>query len=165
MPTRYHNDVPPGFEGEPLLYMLTVFSLLSINLLALEWIWRLCWNMVENRLPLRHPGTAVRCILVGLLVGAVIRSGPDVICLTTWHDLTPSQRAGVLHFDAWMDAVAFIPFTVSWLITYVGGPMIVYQLKREPIPLHLWPTRDQAVRPLKIGVGVLIVAVAITFFR
>lgn len=161
---RYVGELPPGFEGYPLLYMATVFSLLLANILTLEWIWRLSWAIHEKPYDLRHPATAMRAVLMLLLLGAIMRSGPDTWLLVRWSDISPLERLSLLIFDGYMDSVSFLPFSLAWLVAWLASPMVNYQLDRKPTPLHLWPTRDQIRRPLKIGVGVLVISFALTFF-
>lgn len=159
------TELPPSFVGHPLLYLTTTFSLLLGNLLALEWTWRLLWQMVEHQKPIKWPSTSARVALILLLVGGLIRSGPDMILLVAWADLSPSGRFQMALWDNWLDSVSFVPLSLAWLIFWLGGPMIIYQLERQPIPLHLWPTWDKLRRPVKIGVGVFVLCLAFTFLR
>ena len=161
IPIRYMSDVPPGMEGHPVMYMITLFSLLLVTLLALEWVWRLSWGLFEDPVPVKHPGTAVRIILLTLLISLLLRITPDTLKLGLWNDLTPDGRMLLFQIDSVMDTVSFIPFSIAWMIAYLGGPMIVYQLRRYPLPLHLWPTLAQMKRPLKIGAAVMFIAITI----
>lgn len=161
---RYHGSAPEGFEGQPILYMVTIFSLLLVNLLSLEWMWRLAWSIHERPLTIRHPGTTLRIVLFLLVFGGIVRSGPDLVWLVRWPDISVGERDFLLRIDAYMDTISFIPFSLAWLFAFLGGPMIVYQLSRHPLPLHLWPTFDQLKRPLKIGAGVAVICFALTFF-
>jgi hypothetical protein len=54
---------------------------------------------------------------------------------------------------------------MAWIASFLGAPMIMYQLERLPTPLHLFPTWEQAKRPAKIGLGVFAIAFALTFLR
>ncbi len=158
-------NVPPAFVEYPLLYMGTVFSLLLAALLALEWLWRLAWAVFERPAPLKSPTTVVRLILALLLVGGLLRSGPDLWLLMRWPVLTPAERLGWEIFDSQLDSTVFIFFSVAWLAFRLGEPMISYQLEKQPLPVHLWPTWRQLLRPLKIGVGVFAIAFALTYLR
>jgi hypothetical protein len=154
-----------AFAARPYVYLTTVFSLLLINLLALEWLWRLCWATVEQPRPLRHPTTALRITLILLLVSAILRAAPDTVLLMGWSEMTTESRHFWAAADNLLDAVSVFPFTLSWLVALLGGAMIVHQLENKPLPLHLWPTWTQLGRPLKIGVGVLAIASALTIFQ
>src|SRR5690242_1942090 len=92
MLSRYFADVPPGFEGQPILYLLTVFSLLMITLLALEWVWRVTWGAFEQPHPLKHPVTVLRLILALAAISVIMRVGPLVARFILWRDLSPEQR-------------------------------------------------------------------------
>jgi hypothetical protein len=161
---RYATDVPPGFEHEPWLYMLTLFSLIMINLLALEWMWRIAWGAVERPHPIQHPITVLRTILFLTALQIVLRVGPDVVRFSLWYQLTPSSRFIAYQIDHYLDILSFFPFSVAWLIAYLTMDLLHYQLDKKPIPMHLWPTPSQLQRPLKIGVAVMIISAAITVF-
>lgn len=165
VPARYYADVPPGFDGFPLLYLLSMFSIMMIVLLSLEWMWRLVWGIVERPTPIKHPSSAVRYTLIFILLGTILRTGPNLVWMSFWKDASPALRQWMLQVDSFLDSVSFIPFSIAWIIGYLGGPMIVYQLSRHPLPVHLWPTKEQITRPLKIGLSVFIIALAVVFAR
>lgn len=165
IPLRYFAETPPGFEGLDFLYLSTLFSLLLVCLLTMEWMWRLVWSLIETPAPLRHPGTGVRWCIIFILLGGFIRLAPNVFWLMFWNEMSPRGRWWSMQADALLDTISFIPFSLAWLIGYLGGPMIVYQLNRQPLPMHLWPTADQIKRPLKIGVGVMGIAFAVVYLR
>lgn len=159
---RYAYDIPGGFEGAPLLYMATLFSLFLVNLLALEWFWRVIWGMKEHPCPLNHPITIFRLMLVLIGVSIILRSFPDTIRLAFWHQLTPAGRLDMIRLGHWMRIVSVFPWSLAWLIGYLAMPMMHYQLNKQPLPVHLWPTRQQIMRPVKIGMAVLFISAAIT---
>lgn len=159
------GDMPPSFEGHPLLYMATVFSLLLVVLLALEWLWRIIWSFFERPATLKSPTTVLRVVFLFLLLGTLVRSGPDLWLLMRWPAIPWHERLALAHFDNQLDAGAFIFLSVAWLVGRVGEPMLTYQLEKMPLPVHLWPTWQQLKRPAKIGVGVLVIAFALTYLR
>jgi hypothetical protein len=159
------DRLPPSFAGEPWLYLATVFSLLLIVLLVLEWLWRLVWSFFETPVPFKSPSMVLRTMLVLLLTGALIRSGPDLYLLMAWDSITPPARQAIAVTDNQLDAIAFVFMSLAWLIARLGEPMVEYQLRKEPLPVHLWPTWKQLKRPLKIGVGVFAIAFALTFLK
>jgi hypothetical protein len=158
-------DLPPAFDGHPVLYMATVFSLLLVMLLALEWLWRITWSFFERPAPVKAPVTVLRVIFLLLLVGAVVRSGPDLWLIMRWPQLDGAERIALMDFDNRMDAGAFIFLSLAWLVGRLGEPMLTYQLEKRPLPVHLWPTWEQMKRPLKIGMGVFAIAFALTYLR
>jgi hypothetical protein len=165
IPAAFFSPTQPSFVGAPLLQMLTTFSALLVVLLALEWLWRTLWAMRESGSAIGSPSAAMRAMVGLLLVAALLRIGPDAILYASWPDLSPRWRYGIALWDKRLDAVAFAPFSLAWLVSYLGGPMVYYQLARLPLPLHLWPTWEQMKRPLKIGVGALALAFAFTYLR
>lgn len=161
---RYNYDLPPGFEGQPLMYLFSLFSLLMITLLALEWFWRIAWGTWENPYPMNHPTTVLRFILMMIGVSVLMRVGPDIFRYALWRDLSPAGRFRAYEVDHLLDTLSFFPWSLGWLAGYLGMPMMHYQLDKQPLPMHLWPTAVQMRRPLKIGLGVLIISAAITYY-
>jgi hypothetical protein len=158
-------DFPPGFTGHPLLYLLTLFSMMLTVLLALEWLWRIGWALVERPRPLKHPSTVLRMVFVFLLVGLLFRIGPDAWLLMRWAQTTPAGRLQLEHFDSMLDTTSFVWMSLAWLAARLGDPFVQFQLEKRPIPVHLWPTAQQLRRPLYIGLGVFLIACALTFMR
>lgn len=161
----YLAPVPPSYVGRDLLYLSTLGSILLVVLLALEWIWRLLWSFFEQPSPLRSPATAYRIILLLLLSAALLRIVPDLVLLATWQEISPASREAIAVLDKRLESFTFVPFSLAWLVSYLTGPMLIYQLGRQPLPIHLWPTWQQAKRPLKIGVGVAAISFALTYLR
>lgn len=155
---------PPGLDS-PLLYLSAIFFLLLGVLLTLEWLWRLGWSFVERPHPLRTPATAVRVVLVVLLVAALVRVAPRLWLFMRWPTLTPLERADLYAMAAQGEIIAVLFFSFAWLFALLGEPMVKYQLEKEPLPMHLWPTWEQVKRPLKIGGGVFAIAFALTYLR
>jgi hypothetical protein len=162
--TRYLSSVPPGFESQPVVYMLDLFSLMMVSLLCMEWVWRIAWGAYERPHPLKHPITVLRIILLGVALSILMRIGPDVVRFAGWRDLSPYARYLSYQIDHYLDVVSFFPFSLSWLVGYLTMDMIHFQLDRRPLPMHLWPTLHQMARPLKIGVAVFAISAAITYF-
>lgn len=158
-------DLPPPFVGQPLVFMVTLFSLLLVAMLTIEWLWRLGWSFVEQPAALKEPLTAQRLVLTLLLLAVLSRIGPDVVLMMVWHTESPAGRAAIYRIDAIMDSLAFAPFSLAWLVAYLTGPLIIHQLTKQPLPLHLWPSWVQMKRPAKIGAGVLAIAFALTYVR
>lgn len=157
-------DYPLGLES-PVLYLSAVFFLMLGTLLALEWAWRIAWSFFESRQPFRSPATAVRVILLVLLVGGLVRIIPRLWVFMRWPALSFNERVDLLTLSAQSEIAAVCLFTVAWFLGMLGEPMVKYQLAKEPLPLDLWPTREQITRPLKIGFGVFGVAFALTYLR
>jgi hypothetical protein len=161
---RYAENVPPGFEGQPVLFTLTVFSLLIVVLFAMEWAWRIVWGAFENPFPLKHPITVLRTILFTVSVSVVLRVAPLVMRFALWKEMSPEWRLSMYQASHSMDIVSVIPWIVAWTLGYLTMPFLHYQLDKKPIPMHLWPTRQQLTRPLKIILAVMFISIAITFY-
>ena len=155
----------PHLADWPFLSAMTLFSHLFILMLALEWFWRTAWGLKENPTEPRDPSAMLRWTFLLILLALLFRMVPDTIQAMTWTEASPSQRQALLLWDKWLDDLSVIPFAIAWGLAYLGGPLLVYQLRREPLPLHLWPTPRQAARPAKIAGACLALALALTYLR
>lgn len=160
-----YDNLPVALDGHPWLYLSTVFSLLLTLLLALEWLWRTCWAYFDQPYPLKHPRTVVRTVMLLLLLQLVTRIGPDVWAIMRWPKMSQSERIATAILDSRMDTSSFIWMGLAWLVWRLGEPFISYQLDKQPLPVHLWPTAAQMRRPLLICLGVFLIAFALTFLR
>lgn len=158
-------DYPPGFEGHPALYLATLFSMMLTVLLSLEWIWRIVWSFFEKPHELKHPATVLRIVFLLLLAGILVRICPDVWLIMRYPVLRDAERIAIQTFDARLDATSFVFMSSAWLIARLGQPFVMYQLEKQPLPVHLWPSLRSLRRPLYIGLGVFAIAFALTFLR
>lgn len=152
-------DAPPAYEA------LNLFSLIFFSAMALEWLWRYAWSLREHPAPLKDPTTALRGTIILILLAMLCRVLPDTVQAMVWAESDAAARIRLLIWNERFNALSSIPFALAWLMAYLGGPMILYQLHREPIPLHLWPTWKQVARPAKIASACLALALALTFLR
>ena len=116
-------------------------------------------------MPLKHPVTAARLVILLLLVASLMRGGPDTVLYMRWPEMSPEARAAWAQINVAFDGWAFIPFSMAWLLDRLAIAVIVFQLRREPLPTDLWPTWSTLRQPLKIGAGVAFLAFAITFLQ
>jgi len=156
---------PPSFDGQPLTYMWAVFGLLLLELLALEWLWRLAWAYRSSGRGWRHPLTINRTIKVLLVLAPVLGGMPDLLLLMLWPEISGATRETLAMIDRQLDGVIWVPFSLAWMLAQFGRGVIDYQLVRHPIPVNLWPTGSQLRHSLKIGLGVFAIAFAVTFLR
>ena len=159
------QHLPPAFDGNSFVYAASVFGLMTVFLLASEWLWRVAWSFRERPKEMRHPVTITRCILFCLLLGILMRVTGDVVLTMAWPELTPNQRLWVAWCDRLMDAMSATPMFIAWLWSILGGAMIDWQLARLPIPINLWPTWHDLRRPATIGVLVLGISLSVTYLR
>lgn len=158
-------DLPAAFAGHAWLYLVTVFSLLLTLLLALEWTWRLLWSFVERPFGLKHPQTVVRLIILLFLIQLITRLGPDVWLVMRWPQMSGAERIATILVDSRMDTTSFVWMVLAWLLARLGEPYLGYQLEKQPLPVHLWPTGRQMKRPLYICFGVFLISFALTYLR
>lgn len=159
------QSLPPSFEGNHFIYALSVFGLMTIFLLAAEWLWRSSWAMAEKPRPLRHPVTISRLVLVLILTSVVMRTTFDVVLTMAWPEMSQDYRLFVAQLDRLMDGLSAGPFFLAWLAALLGGAMIDWQLVRQPVPIDLWPTWRHLRRPAKIGGLVVLISLSVTYLR
>lgn len=165
MPEVFYSEAMPSIAGHPFLEAGVLFSLILLSCLASEWLWRTAWSLKEQSGSIKDPATALRWAFFFLLVSVLLRVLPDTVQAMTWREAEPQTRFLIAMWDKRLDFISVAPFLVAWAIAYLGGPMLLYQLRREPLPLHLWPTRRQVSRPAKIACACLALALALTYLR
>lgn len=165
-PHSYFNGngtMPPSFGDSEVLFAVSLFGMLAALVMSLEWMWRICWKLHEDRHDLKHPVTVSRLMTLFLLVGIAIRIHPDVLWMMAWNDLGPDERQLLAQYDRLSDGIAVIPMIMAWMTSVVGAAMVDWQLVRLPIPVDLWPTRAQFRRAF-IAVGLmLVISLSIAF--
>lgn len=155
---------PPGLDS-PLLYLTTIFFMLLGALLCAEWLYRTLWKFIEQPAGLRTPTFSLR-LAWSLMLGAIlVRSVPRLWLFMRWPVLSPEQRYDLFQLAAQSEVVSVVLFFLAWLLALLGEPMISFQLRKQPLPMHLWPTMEQLKRPAKIIVGVFVIAFALTYLR
>lgn len=160
------QGIPPSFHGNPLFYMMAIFGLLTMTLLAANWLWRVCWCMAEDPHPLKTPVTLSRIVIACLMTAALLRGTPDAILLLRWPELSAHARLAISETDRFLDGVALIPFTAAWFLDYFVGGVVQFKLKQlPPPPVELWPQMENLKRPVKIAAGSLVIAFAVVFLQ
>jgi hypothetical protein len=139
---------------------------MTMTLLALNWLWRRVWLLIEDPQPLCSPATISRATVILLLLACLLRSAPDTVLLLQWPELSPTARLAVAETDRFLDGVALIPFAIAWLIDYLSLGVVQLQLKRQPPPdADLWPRRENLLGPAKIAAGSFAIAFAVVFLQ
>lgn len=157
------DSLPLG--GRPVQDAIALFALILISCLALEWTWRTAWSLADSPSPIKEPSTSLRWTILLILISVLFRLIPDTIEAMAWEDAGPELRAALALWNERFNSLSSFPFALAWLLAYLGGPMILHQLRRTPIPLHLWPTGRQMARPAKIAGACLALALALTYLR
>lgn len=165
IPPAFYADTMPSLAGRPLLEALNLFTLIFLSCLALEWAWRTGWSLIEHSSKIKDPSTSLRWTILLVLAAILLRLAPDTALAMSWAEMSPGQRYGFTLWDKRLDSASIVPFAIAWALAYLGGPMVVHQLRREPFPLHLWPTWRQVARPAKIALACMALAVVLTFLR
>ena len=145
------------------LYLWSVFGLSLTALLALEWLWRTAWSLVERWRPLASPWTFLRLITCALLIAVLVACVPDLWLLVRWEYLTPSERHLLAAIDRFLDGLVPLPFVAAWLMNFAGGRGIAAKLRLEPLPEWRLPGRRDVARLALILACVLAISAALTF--
>lgn len=163
--STFNYPLPPAFLHDGWTYTLAIFSLLSVFLLMLEWGWRVCWALVDDRRRLLDPLTVERVVKLLLIIGILMGVGGDVFLLMLWPEVLPHTRAFLANLDRFLDGLCVVPFVLSWFISLFSQAMMNWQLVRLPIPVNLWPNWESLRRPAVIGALVMGISLAVTLLR
>lgn len=163
--SAFNYPLPPSFMNDGWTYTLAIFSLLSIFLLMLEWGWRICWSMADDRRKLVDPLTVERIVKLLLVIGILMGVSGDVFLLMMWPEITPETRIHLSNLDRFLDGICVVPFVLSWFISLYSQAVLNWQLVRLPIPVNLWPSLESLRRPAAIGVLVMGISLVVTLLR
>lgn len=161
----YLADRPASVQANPTILMFSIFGLLGGSVLALETIWRIAGAMKHDPYPKRHPVTAHRRMWLCAMISLLCFIGPDAVVFMAWPDVAPSTRYAFSLINRSLDFAAMFPLCLAWLLGIYAQPTIDYQMRREPLPTHLWPTWRQLRRPLWIGLLLLLVSMGLSIGR
>ena len=161
----YFADRPASVQANPTILMLSIFGLLGGTMLALETLWRVAQRAKDEPHPFRHPVTADR-LMDGLRALALLLFiGPDAVLFMAWPDVAPNTRHLLSLTNRICDFLAVAPLAAAWMLGIYGQPTVDYQLRREPIPLHLWLTWQQLRRSLWIGLLLVLMSMGLSYGR
>lgn len=161
----YSADRPASAQANPIIFMFSIFGLLGGTMLALEVILRTASDAFHDRLPWQHPVTIMRLRTGLFTLALLLYIGPDAIAIICWPDVVPQTRYLIAVANRILDGAALPLFMAAWMVGIYGQQTVAYQLKRDPIPMHLWPEWSALVRPLKIAGLVLILSAGLSIGR
>ncbi len=164
------SNLPPSFDGNPLLYAMALTSVMSIVCLGIavaDWMardtWRDRWCVHPRSLLFGFRG------MVGLAgFAAFFRSMPEVLYLQVYGDpdVSVAVHAAIITAKRVADSLA-LWLVLGWMLILVCiYPHLVLVLKHGTVrqirvdPLSTWP---RLVRPVVCFIVILVVAAAFAY--
>jgi hypothetical protein len=165
IPAYFQAPTPPSVMHAPLLYAFSVFGLLTGTATAAAWAWRTGLSMIHRPFPFQHPTTAWRLVRVGAALGIILFIGPDMANIMLWPEVTPATRYWMADLNRFFDGLAPLPLVVAFGLCGLSGPLVEFQLSREPIDWNMWPKPRQYGRALGLTALLLVITLGVTVFR
>jgi hypothetical protein len=94
-----------------------------------------------------------------------IRFGPAAMVIWGWDPEQAAWTARLLTLQRMTDPVAFTLGLLALGLFEVSGKGMAAHLKRQPLPLRIWASRDQLKRPACITLLSLIAAIGVVSTR
>lgn len=164
-PDAYYQPLPTAVTDDPLGYAWSLFGLMIVTFVFLQWTYSSTWRMVRYPEVYNHPRTVWRLFLLLTGISGVLRNGPDVLLWGLWTVCSPETRHWLSHWNRVLDGVSG-PFQVAAAALLGWGVSVIeFQLGKQPIPVHLYPTWERMARPLSLLVGTMGLCLAIAFLR
>lgn len=97
---------------------------------------------------LRYPINLYKAFILSMAALIFARVAPDTVIQMLWKEAPTTTMIWLQHINQFMDAFAIIPFLAGIYILIRSGPLIEFQLLRQPIPTNLWPSWRMVRRPI-----------------
>lgn len=157
------GDFPAAFDGSRPLFGLALFALIWVTAIAVSILWQSISDARKFPTPWREPLGVSRTIEAGVMLTIIMGAGPDTAVMLMWGEVADHTIQLALAFDRLCDLTCAIPFTLACWLRVRAGPVIGFQLTRQPIPMDLTPTLAMLRDKLYIAglIGMLAAGVAI----
>lgn len=158
---------PPSFNGHGWLVVVNLAGFTAgfviATMLAIKMardIWR---HRETDRL--HHPVTVWRAFGGAVSLAMAVRFGPAAMVLWGWDPEQAASTAWLLTLQRLTDPVAFTLGLLALGLFEISGKGMAQHLRREPLPLRIWASRDQLRRPTCIAILSLIAAIGVVSTR
>lgn len=161
------TDYPSAFAGNWFLFGLAMFIDLFSCLLGLLLIFNNIRSIFITR-KFTHfldPINMYKYIILLFALTISLRTCMDATILLTWGELSFERMRDLNDLDRMFDISSIIPFLGFIYLILKGGPVIEFQLLRQPIPSDLFPTWIMLRKPVLSFVIVMILCVIITLSK
>lgn len=161
------SPTPPSYGGDRLLIALNLlFMMAGAYLAAAMWIseagdiWR--WRRFDRW---NHPVTAQRLTMVFAGLAAFVRCSAEAATILGWDPRDAATGAVILNLKHYFDPVA-TTCLFAWLaLRIVSKRAVNAQLRQEPLPMKMWATLPQLIRPMIVVAIVAVMSFAVVYLR
>jgi hypothetical protein len=161
------NAIPTSFDGKRWLLAINMWGMIAgayiaaAMMIAEGWqIW--CCRKFDRW---NHPITAQRVTVVLASMAAFIRCAGAALSLLGWDPRDPTTGAVILGLQRYFDPLA-VMCLFGWLtMRILTREAVNHQLRRQPLPINLWATAPQLVKPASVIFLASVMAFGVVFFR
>jgi len=127
------------------LYWLSTFMDLMLTLLSLVLLYNTSKSLhktkhISKQGIFRSPVNIWKGMLICFAATVFLRVSMDTIILLTWQEVTEKTMEFWQVMNQVFDSLAFIPFISLFYLYLRAGPVLEFQLLRQPIPTDLHPS-------------------------
>lgn len=97
---------------------------------------------------LRYPVNLYKAFIMSMAALTVFRVAPDTAIQLLWKEASYNTMQVLQHVNQFFDTLAVVPFLFGIYVLIRSGPLIEFQLLRQPIPTDLWPSWKMVKRPV-----------------
>jgi hypothetical protein len=158
---------PPSFDGHGWLVVINLAGFTSGFIISLMLALKMARDIWLNRAcdKFYHPVTVWRAFGGTVSLAMSVRFGPAAMVLWGWDPTRPSSTAWLLTLQRLTDPVAFTLGLLALAMFEISGKGMANHLKRRPLPMRLWASREQLKRPACIVLLSLIAAIGVVSTR
>jgi hypothetical protein len=149
-----------NLAGRFWLYWFSTFADLLITLLSMTIFYLTAKNFHPKRdgaygrwsSPLNIAKISSMCMMTFVWCRVSI----DTLILLTWQEVSPDMTTLFQQLNELFDAIALAPFLAFFYILLRAGPLIEFQLIRQPIPSDLHPSWKMIRGPV-FAFGIMVI--------
>lgn len=158
---------PPSFNGHGWLVVLNLAGFTAGFIIATMLSLKMFRDIWRHRATdkLHHPVTVWRAFGGTVSLAMAVRFGPAAMVLWGWDPEHAASTAWLLTLQRLTDPIAFTLGLLALAGFEISGKGMAAHLKREPLPLRIWASREQLKRPACITLLSLIAAIGVVSTR
>ncbi|WP_242095408.1 hypothetical protein [Sphingomonas sp. CROZ-RG-20F-R02-07] len=161
------STTPISYGGDRFLVALNLLFMMAGAYLGAAMllseagdIWR--WRRFDRW---NHPVTAQRLTMIFASLAAFIRCGAEAATILGWDPRDAATGAVILNLKHYLDPVS-IGCLFAWMtLRIVSKRAVNAQLRVEPLPMKMWATLPQLIRPLIVVVIVAAMSFGAIYLR
>ena len=139
-----------GVTNNFFLYWISTFIDLLLTMMSAVMFYNTVKSYIAtNHLGgMRYPVNLYKAFIMSMGALVFFRVAPDTVIQLLWKEAGRGVMMFLQHVNQFFDAAAIIPFLFGIYVLIRSGPLIEFQLLRQPIPTNLWPSWKMVRRPI-----------------